>query len=564
MTYEFNASDAAIEPVANPFKAENILLGLASATLIAGGTFVLLAARHQFALKHDKVALVTLALATILLGSAIKFLIQALSQIRFYLGRKYPIGLADEMAQAQVGLADGAKELVEVLRHRAVDFPEPRGALNGLLYSLIPKLITAPPPIQVAAVRNFQTTISSIAILASMAAAYLTSKGGDYEGMISWLYLPISGLSLASPFLQRQAFDADESEVDGNSNAVLWKLISLLTLSIVAPVAIPRYMPVVHIAPLWIAPAAMLATAVVASALFLASLVAQLDVVHETAVSCEQTTISMNCHPGQLWPKLSRDMQTSWAHGIPNRIYANVPPGAADVERGSFQGYLLEETQPSASFNLASANAREALGGAHVAYLVLLGTWALILSGAAAAVGALYAPDFSNMERFEISRVILIVIALGLSSNLAFRIGHLLWSRMYFKSRLMFVVVDGTYQTGEMRIGNQFTSNVQSRATVTRVEDATLRVWVSDLVTVAFGKEGKRFIMGMAPADGFTKALADDLKMFAVEQSSVTAPTSSRDVQKAQAIAQLDAAMNIDRSKQLPHPLSGAMSEWRA
>ncbi|MCU6502339.1 hypothetical protein LPN04_31540 [Rugamonas sp. A1-17] len=552
MTYEFNAGDNIADAVSNPFKTENILLALSAAALVAGAIAVLFAARDYFGSHDDKIAMVALTLASMLFGTAVKFLIQALSQIRFYLGRKFPLGLADEMSTGQVGLAGGAKELVEILRHRAVDFPEPAGPLNGILYSLIKPLITAPPPIQAAAVRHFHSVVAMLGLLVSMGVSYCFCAGGDYEGMISWMYLPMSGLSLATPFLRSKDDEANADGV-GNSDKLLWKMIGLVTFAIIAPVAIPRFMPLVHIAPLWIAPLSLLATSALASLLYLASLIAQLDTVHQTSVSCEQTTVSMNCHPAQLWPKLSRDMQSNWVRDIPNRMYANVPPGAADVERGAFQGYLLEETQPTASFNMGSDNTKEALGGAHVRFLVALGCWGLILSLVSAAVAAYYAPQFGEMARMEISRVILVVIALGVSAVMAFRIGHLLWSRMYFKSRLTFVVVDGTYQTGEMRIGNQMTGNVQSRSTLTRVEDATLRVWMTDIVTVAFGKGNKRFIMAMAPTDGQAKAMVDELKTFALEQSSITTPTSSRDLERAKTIAKLNEAMggSVDLVAQL-------------
>jgi len=122
---------------------------------------------------------------------------------------------------------------------------------------------------------------------------------------------------------------------------------------------------------------------------------------------------------------------------------------------------------------------------------------------------------------------------------------------MYFKSRLIWIYIDGTFQSGDVRIGNQFTGNAQSRATLTRVEDATLRVWVTDIVSVAFGKEAKRFIMAMAPADGYAKSLADGLKEFALNQSSIAIPTSNNDFIKARAIGLLDAAVTSQNTQML-------------
>ncbi|RFP09244.1 hypothetical protein D0T25_23720 [Duganella sp. BJB488] len=542
MTYEFNSGDNTANDYPNPFKTENWFLLLSFLALTAGAVAILFDARTYFHDREDKVAAIAVILAATLFGIAIKFLIQALSQIRFYFGRKYPMGLADEVPANSYGLAKGGTDVIDMLRQGVVEFAEPQGPLNGVLYALIKPLITAPPPIQAAAVQHFHAGIAMTGILLSMAASYFFAAGTEYEGVISWMYLPMTGLSLLTPFMKSAAEDFNTQEV-ANSDKMLWKLIGLVTYAILAPVLVPRYLPALHVPPLWIAPLLLLTTSMVASVIFLVSLLSQLDNVEQTSVSVEQTTISMNCHPAQLWPKLSRDMQDSWVGGIPNRVYGNVIPGMTNSERASFQGYILEETQPSAFLNMSAESVSDKVGSRHRRYLIALGAWGLVLSVLAASVGAYYAPLFVDMQRMEILRVLLVVIALGVAMVLAFRIGHLLWSRMYFKSRLILVGIEGTFQTGEMRIGNQFSGNVQSHATVTRVQDATLRMWVSDIVTVSFGKAGKRFVMALAPADGFARATVSGLKEFAMSQSAVIAPTSTADVEVAKSIGRMNEAL---------------------
>ena len=539
MTYEFNSNDSVSNDVSNPFKIENIFLLLSAMVLIAGAVSILFDAGGYFRARNDKVAAVAVALSSALFGTAVTFLINALSQIRFYLGRKYPVGLANEVPSGSYGMAEGGMAVVDTLRQSAVEFPEPQGPLNGLLYSLIKPLITAPPPIQAAAVQHFHGVVAMTGILLSMGASFFFSAGTEHEGLISWMYLPMTGLSLLPPFMKSQTEDFNTEEV-GNAKKMLWKLVGLVTFAILAPVLIPRYTPPFHVPPLWIAPFLLLTTSMVASVIFLLSLISQMDSVLQTSVSCEQTTISMNCHPAQLWPKLNRDLQDNWVRGIPNRVYANVVPAMNNSERDSFQGYVLEETQPTAFLNMSADDMQQGVGARHRRYLITLCVWGLFLSCLAAAVGAFYAPRFADMQRMEISRVILVIIALGVTTLLAFRIGHLLWSRMYFKSRLMLIGVEGTFQSGEMRIGNQFSGHVQSRATVTRVQDATLRMWTSDIVTVSFGKAGKRFIMALTPADNFAKTLVSELKEFALSQSSITIPTSNVDLKKAKVIGKMN------------------------
>jgi hypothetical protein len=147
------------------------------------------------------------------------------------------------------------------------------------------------------------------------------------------------------------------------------------------------------------------------------------------------------------------------------------------------------------------------------------------------------------MLRMEIGRSVLIVMAFGLVAALSFRIGHLLWSRMQFRSRLYWVESMGTFQTSTISVGNQFRGHAQSSSTLTRIQDATLRVWVTDIVSVAFGKDSERSIVAMGPADGVAKALVERLITFAANQSAVAAPTDDHDLTRAASIGTLDVAV---------------------
>lgn len=537
MTFEFSTNDNIANDLSNPFKVENVFLLLSALALAGGAVSILLTARTHFHNHEDRIASVALLLAAIFSGVVVKFLILALSQIRFYLGRKFPIGLADEVPSHSYGLAAGALPIIDALRHGTVDFAEPQGPLNGVLYSLIKPLITSPPPIQSAAVQHFHALIKMTCVLCSMATSYFFSAGTESEGVISWIYLPMTGLSLLTPLMELRAANTNSDEVP-NANSMLWKLNSLVSFAVLTPVLIPRYLPVMHVPPMWIAPALLQITSIVSYVIFLLSLLSQLDDVRQTSVSLEHASVSMNCHPAQLWIKVARDLQEIWERNVPNRVYANVAPGMADGDssRGAFQGYLLEETQP------ISASIDQSTRG-HIRWLITLNLWGLFLSIIATIVGAYFASRFVAMERMEISRVILVVTALLISATLAFNTGHLLWSRMHFKSRLVLISIEGTFQNGEMRIGNQLSGQVQSRATITRIQDATLRMWVADITTVVFGKANKRFITGMAPADSYAKATIDGLRAFALSQSSIAAPTSIADIEIAKSIGYINSAL---------------------
>jgi hypothetical protein len=546
MSFEFNGDDALLNNFPNPFRYETALLFAASAATMTGGIMALITARDLFQAHEDKSAALAVTVATLVTGLAIKFLIQALSQMRFYLGRKFPRGLSSEVPLTEAGIGAGAESVMESLRQRALEFPEPQGALNGVLYSIVKDLVTSPVQVQAAAVQHFHSLLAMATLFISLIVSFFVFHGTVYEGFASWLYAPMSGLSLLTPFMKPQHLDVQPTaaaDKPDTGNAALWKFMGLVVFSIMAPVLVPRIAPNLHIVPMWIAPGLLLVGSMVASALFFGAVLSRLDSASRTGVSCEQTTIAMNCPPAQLWAAIGRDFQNGWVRNIPNRTYASVPPSVAAAERGSFAGIALEETQPVPTSTMQFATWVEAFHTPYARLLILLDAWGVVMAAACAWAAVRFTGQFASMPRMEITRSILVVMVLGMVATLSFRIGHLLWSRMQFKSRLLWVESVGTYQTSVISIGNQFRGHVQSSSTLTRVEDATLRVWVADIVSVAFGKDDQRSIIAMAPADGVAKALAERLITFAASQSAVAIPTDARDLSRASAIGELDAAV---------------------
>ena len=204
---------------------------------------------------------------------------------------------------------------------------------------------------------------------------------------------------------------------------------------------------------------------------------------------------------------------------------------------------MLEETQPVPTSTMQFATWAEAFQTRYSRFLLLLGAWGVATAAACGWAAVHFTAQFPSMTRMEISRAVLMVMALGMVAVLSFRIGHLLWSRMQFKSRLFWIESSGTYQSSQMSVGNQFRGSAVSSSTLTRVQDATLRVWVTDIVSVVFGKDGKRSIIAMAPADGVAKGIASRLIEFAGQQSAIATPTASGDLARAASIGTLDAAV---------------------
>ncbi|WP_371766085.1 hypothetical protein [Massilia sp.] len=217
MTYEYDRDDTLLNGFPNPLWFENVFHFLAAFAAAAGGVTAMATGRDLFKAHEDKVAVVAVAVAALVLGVAVKLLIQALSQVEFYLGRKFPLGLASELPVTGTGVGCGTEQILETLRHRAIEFPEPHGALNGVLYSMVRSLATSPTEVQTAAMQHFHSLIAMLALFTSLVVSFFMFQGTPYEGIASWLYLPMSGLSLVTPFLNPGRFDVQATE---NAQAV--------------------------------------------------------------------------------------------------------------------------------------------------------------------------------------------------------------------------------------------------------------------------------------------------------------------------------------------------------
>ena len=140
MSYDFNADASELNSFPNPFKYENIALLSAAALLVTGSISALLSAQSYIGNHHDSAALAAIILSVGLSGIAIKLGAQALSQLRFVLGLKFPTGLADELAANRNGLAPGALAVIKTLSQRCIELPEPKGPFDGILYGIAASL----------------------------------------------------------------------------------------------------------------------------------------------------------------------------------------------------------------------------------------------------------------------------------------------------------------------------------------------------------------------------------------------------------------------------------------
>ncbi|HEX7815790.1 zinc ribbon domain-containing protein [Dyella sp.] len=535
MAYEYGSSAQRLD-FPNPYRVENIFRMVAAAILIVCGFYALILARSGLGAHLDGWSLAPIIIGVGMLAGGIKHAATAFSRLRFFFGRGKPEGLAGELAEGQLGEKPDAPRLKATMRGGAIAVEEPRGALNGLLYSMVRPLIWAPQPIQWVAQLQFRTGLTLIVVLLAL---LVTMLGVLEPHDLAWLGLFFFIYTAALLFvpLERGALARTYLGPAG--------LIVLVLVAILAPVLIHSISP--HLRSLggidlsWQA-LLLLVCAIVAVVVFFVALLRQMVAPPPTLMACEIATVSMNAPPNQVLVELDREMQRGWVEQIPNRRYARHVPqtiGAA----GSFSGELLEETQPMPRDDMRKITLRDALREPRYRWLTLLSGLGVAYTLACAVALLMYAHKVvAHVTEPVIWEYICFAGGMFSLATFCLRAGHILWSRFDFTSRLTWVEVEGNFQRSNTAIGAQFTDRVRTEKEIISVNDMTMRVWVAEVDSVTFGADSPRRMIGLRGRPDLAKVLREHLQGFAEGQSSVDMPHSRADVEKIAAMNAMNRA----------------------
>jgi len=523
MSYDYSSESKLLE-LPNPYQLQNRLLWLCAALLIVAGVTSLFWARAAMQDNALRLVAAPLLAGLVMVAAGLIAAATAARRLRFFFGRGRPASLAPEIPVGATGGSPAADQIKELLRQGGLTYPEPKGAIEGLLYHWAPRLITAPNEVQSLARRYVFNLAAFAATLLSFIVSWLVFGSETTRPWIGMLYFAFGLFFLLKPLLSQ-----------GRARLTTGSLVGLIAAAILAPVAIGLVgakLPSLHGFSLNVQTFVMLGAALLACALAVAAVLAQVDNAPQTRASVEQNRLSMNAPPGSLMDELDRTMQATWTERIPNRRYARIDPVTqADTKSGSFAGELFEETQPlpvagtkAPAFGAAFAEPR------HRA-LLLLDLYATLLVVAAIGMALVFVREFDASAPWQQNRYALVGTSAILSFVAAycFQASARLWGRFNFESVLTWVEMVGSYQTSRIGTGNSFTSRMNTENDVVRTEAMTLRVWRARIESVVFGKDDARQVTAMFSTEEDAKALAADLMHFARSQSVLVAPFSGED-----------------------------------
>jgi len=523
MTYDYSSESKLLE-LPNPYRLQNRLLWLCATLLLVSGVVSLGWARSAMQDQALRLAAAPLLTGLLMLAAGLACAATAARRLRFFFGRGRPASLAPEIPAGATGGSPAADKVKDMLRQGGITYPEPQGAVEGLLYHWAPTLITAPQQVQFLARRYVFNLAAVAATLISFVFSWLVFGTEATRPWIGFLYFAFGLFFLLKPVLSQN-----------RARLTTASLVGLIAAAIIGPVAIGLLgpsLPQLGGFSLNTQTFVMLCTALVACALAMLAVLAQVDSAPQTRASVEQGRLSMNAPPTSLMDELDRTLQAEWTERIPNRRYARIDAVVqAATPSGSFAGELFDETQPLPVSGTKPPSFAAALTDKRHLPLLLLDLYAVGLVVVAVGLSLYFVRHFDVLAGWQANRLSL----LGTSAILAFvaafclQSSGKLWGRFNFESLLIWVEMIGSYQTSRIGTGHNFSSRMNTENDVVRTEAMTLRIWRARIESVVFGKDDVRQVTAMFSTEKEAKALASHLVQFARSQSVLVAPGSSED-----------------------------------
>ena len=538
MSYEFSSESKRLD-LPNPFKIENYFLILTSAIMVGVAIWLLMLGRTAIAEGNGFNSYLPTIIGILMLVGGLSYCGWALSQLRFFFGRDEPKNI-DVINPSMSAKSTGVDMLRETIRQNALTYIEPKGALNGLLYSKIPNLIFAPLPIQLFAQRQFHNMLAIVAITLSLLISWLSLSD---EQSIIWvgLFFFIISVAIVTKHLKNRTQQQSELGIKG--------LVGLVIMAILSPVLLPKLtqsLPALHFANLTVQTLALLVLTLIAITLFFIALIKQMVPPPKTTSACNQQSFSMNCSPVQLVDEADRVLLNNWTEQIPNRSLSHVLPtithGAMNTV-GDFRGEVIEETQPMPNDELRKQTFKSALENPRYKGLIWLDVLGVIITTLGIGYIAYFVKNY-NILNFVIQDLGVATFGLGLIAlgTFCFKSAHTLWGRFDFVSKITWIEMLGNYQSAKMDYGNVISDRVKTEKQIINVENMTLRVWICEIDSVALNKGESRYITAMRGLNDDATYFANHLIQFAKNQSIIIAPDSQVDQQKIAAMALMNQA----------------------
>jgi hypothetical protein len=538
MAYEGDELGTSHKSPSNPLKVQNLFLLVTAGVLLCTAFGLLLAVRSEP--QNQRRLFDGTVVAMLIISLALALAAVALTHLKYLLGR----------SETKAPLDSG--RLRKLLGQSELNHLDRSGPLNGVLYAWIDALADAPLWIQYVARVQFRNAATMAALLLSLVLIQTVGRVGVSEalwaGISSWtgcgfLLLATYLLVLKSPWrLDRRHL------IRSNSG-----LTFLLTFGFVGPVFIAlfsRQLPQQSWVSVFPGVYGVLVVALVIYALYFYALMGQLPAQPCKTVSATQDAWNIRCSPAQIMGELDRAVREGTVERAPNWNYIWKDPDIdLKVPSGRFSAEALVEMH-IVPYSRESTELASVWADPNRRRIVLLDIAGAILTITGAWLLAFQVAVYESIWSLELYGVISVVLG-----SFAFMAAHRIWSRFEFDSRLLWMVLDGTYTSRSLRVGRAHRDVMETHSQMAQIESMTFRLCAGRLQSVMYGKHAERDMVQMMGDSELVQQLSERLYSFAQAHAVVAAPGSSADLERS---AQLVAMNKADRHSQLSGPASAA------
>ena len=583
MAYDFGSQTLGIK---NPFKTEGALRTLGGVLTLLLAVYVVFTVPAIFEANKVK-GYTLLAVGFVLVVSGIRHTAVGILQLmRFFVGRTVPTSLAynfskseQDAAQAeQKSLLYSKESLHSMLMGRKnTTFEEPKGWLARLVHSVFPKLVFLPYPLRHLAQEILAMGATLIVGLVTYAIVYFLVSNGFAGEVAKIVVMPVLSLDLLIYFVANWTSTAKGIHNEGNSQLAKAGGLSIgviIGLALVVPLGAGVFLDGVvgsNINELktwseehaffsaWLNFVYLFISIGVVIGLVFPLLKKRMDLVTpQTEVSEFRANMQESVHPNEIFINIENIVLANRRYKeVPNRIYADFVPKLKEQAegKGSFEGELLIETQPTLSEGLALPKGAKVALSAIAQVAVVVAAVLFYSSGVQLAellhlvinIGVDNSALLNNA--FSMVNNLLMLIFAWLTFRAAGSIlnnaSHMFWGELNFNSLLMYMKTEGTYTESRVSTGMAIHDSTRSENVVVR---SSITPWIitSRINTSIFATSGMnnleapRFVMGMNKNDGELKEIVDEIKAFLRGRETIASITNESDLANASTIHQVN------------------------
>ena len=608
MSYEYGSDGLGIK---NPFKVEGTIKIIRGVITFVVGIIILLSVPQSvqsnayFGWVSTGISFVILFLGAVAIGKGI------MQVVRFFVGRNAPTSLSKNFAETRdenENTGYTAKELEQMLLNRTNStFEEPKGMIETLLHTLVPKLTFAPIPI-----RNIAQKITSagvktlIAVISMFLATFVIYSGliKVHSGLVfnvfasvMFFYFLSVWYTAGSPINKKETNNIKQIGVVGFIRTLIFSVSIPISISYILSMMPEKGVEFVqkvvsvdkdilskmntyeaitsgfaaHYTLSYLIISLFFLVISALSFTFFMTYYRTRQINPETLTAEARESWEKDVNPREIFINLETIVMAKRRYkNIPNRSYLKFSPELMETSsgKGSYRGKFLQETQPNVEeVEIEDKNKKLRLFGTifgqtllslvavnfliiyKISPEILLHIKTLLTTNSLTPENAFIIGE----DVFYILNGLFFILLFATFGRLFSNLSHIYWAEIIFKSKLLYLNCEGTFNESRITMGKGVYDSAQSDNVIVKTSN-TLICIASEIYTSTFVGVGSnnlelpRHIMRMKADSVDMNAIIDELKYNLDQKNKIASISSDMDIKTMSKFQQINNLKESDKN----------------